>query len=148
MQIKYLHELQKPMLPAVGDIRVFAELTLKKDSIQENERPVGKIRIVRCVQILEHHAIYEFIGDKNHSAISIPFELIQDWGFQSIDSAITSMLNAYMKTIIDLSSHETSSGMFAVSSYYKKMENLMILSRQLLKEADDAKKTYQKFLEQ
>ena len=147
MHVKYLHDIEKPLLPAIGDVRIIANLDFSK------KNPNGQIRIAHCIDVSEHHAIYEILGEKEN-AIAIPFEIIQNWGFESIDSAIKWILNTFLQSIIDGSknniseySSSTLSISDSISDYYSKLENLVSLSRQLLKEAEKTKNIYLKFLE-
>lgn len=147
MQIKYLHEENKPILPAVGDIRILPVLQYNHDpSIETPKVPTGKIRVACCRKLLEHHAVYEFLGE-NVPLSAIPFELVENYGYTSIDEAIKWILNSFMSDIIENSKKQKYSFTDNVSEYYLKLENLVKLSRQVLKEAEKAKKIYQNFLE-
>ena len=144
MQIKYLHEESKPILPAVGDIRILPVLQYNHDpSVESPKTPTGKIRVARCCKLLEHHAVYEFLGE-NAPAKAVPFEIVEDYGYTTIDAAIKWILNSYMVDIIESSKSKTYSFSGDISEYYTKLEQLVKLSRQVLKEADKAKKIYEK----
>ena len=132
MDIKYPHEDINPILPAVGDIKIFSKLK------NIEKIPNAKIEIGKCIELLEHSAIYEIIG-KNY-AISIPFEIIEKYGLSSIDEAIKTILNEYIDYVKDENKNEYSSEKTTISDYYNRLKNLMLLSRQVLKEADKAKK--------
>ena len=144
MQIRYLHEDSKPILPAVGDIRILPTLQYTHDpTIEDPKVPIGKIQVVRCCKLLEHHAVYEFLGE-NDLQKAIPFELVETFGYLTIDEAIKWILNAFMADIIEESKSKSYSFSGNISEYYLKLENLVKLSRQVLKEADKAKKIYEK----
>lgn len=138
MQTKYLYEKTNPLLPSIGDIRIVSETKYDSKNI-----PSVKINVVKCVEIRNHHVVYEFLGTNYREAI--PFELIESWGYLSIDSAVKNTLNAYMEKIINSTTCETSET-FSVpsnlSDYFTGLKNLFVLSRQVLKEAEKARKIY------
>ena len=147
MQIQYLHEKSKPILPAVGDIRVLPVLQYNHDPSAEAPKvPTGKIRIARCCKLLEHHAVYEFLGEDKEKAEAVPFELIEKYGYLTIDDGIKWILNSFMSDIIESSKTESRSFLGNTSEYYLKLEHLVKLSRQVLKEAEKAKSVYEKTL--
>lgn len=150
MQIQFLHEINKPIIPAIGDIRILPSLEYEcNKSNKKQKTPIGKIKVARCCKVLEHHVVYEIIGE-NCPAKAIPLELAESWGVINIDEAIKWILNSFMEGIIKESTKntlESYSFVGNISEYYLNIENLVRLSRQVLKEADKAKNIYQRFIE-
>lgn len=142
-KIRYLHESMKPLLPAVGDIRVLPTLKYSFATPGKNEKPVGKIHVVRCVEIKEHHAVYEYLDEDRLEAI--PFEMIDTWGMLNIDAAVKWILNAFMSDLIETSKKSNSIDAMSISSemseYFNRLKDLVVLSREVLKEAERARKT-------
>lgn len=148
MQIRYVHQNIKPLLPALGDLRIVSELRFKSDpTIEEEKPPEVKFHIARCIELSEHHVFYEFIGEDFCEAV--PYELVENYGYLSMDEAIKHTIDSYMRSAIDSKISPVSS-MFAVgkeiSEYFVKLQNLVILSKQTLKEAEKAKRVYQQAL--
>ena len=143
MQLKYLHQESQPLLPAIGDIRFVPSLETK-----DGKAPKCKIEVTKCVKILDHHVVYEILGKDIQEAI--PYELVNHFGFLSIDDCVKWILNSSMQKIIDAHSNNSET-MFSnsteISEYYVKLKDLIMLSRQALKEADKAKNFYSKELE-
>lgn len=146
MQIVYEHQETKPILPALGDVRLIAELSYDSSSILKEDRiPKTKISVVKCVEILEHHVVYEFLEEKKR--LAIPFEKAEKWGFTNIDSAIRWIIDTYLNDVLKTKKNE-SIEMFSVSNgieeYFEKLQHLVILSKQTLKEAEKAKRIFQR----
>ena len=136
MEIRYLHEITNSILPAVGDVRIVPQLLYKAvQNGQKEEVPVGKISVVKCIKMQDHHAIYEYIDENRAEAI--PYEMIETWGLLSIDAAVKWILNSFMKDIIAISEKNSSGDL---SNYFTMMKDLVMLSRNVLKEAEKAKK--------
>lgn len=141
MEIRYLHETMQPLLPALGDIRVIPVLKYKTQQDGQIERPYGKIYIVKCIEIKDHHAIYEYLGE--NKAEAIPFEVIENWGMLNIDSAVKWILNSFMSDIISSTKKDSVDALSvpsSVSDYFTKLKDLVVLSREVLKEAERARK--------
>ena len=125
----------KPILPALGDIRVVPFLLYKSFQNGKEEVPIGKISIVKCVELQKHHAVYEYVGEDRAEAI--PFEMIETWGLLSIDAAVKWILNSFMQDIVLISEKDQTSD---ISKYFNMLKDLVMLSRSVLKEAEKAKK--------
>lgn len=144
MQLKYLHQETNPILPAVEDIRFIPTLEYKHDcQVERSKTPKCQIDVAKCVEVLEHHIVYEFLGKDFRKAI--PYELADKFGYLSIDDCIRWILNSFMQDIIDRHS-KNSSSMFSnnseIQDYFSELKDLVLLSRQVLKEADKAKNLY------
>ena len=129
-----------PILPGIGDIRIISKLiptktTSKNDALM---MPTPVIDIGKCIELQAHAAVYEIL-DKNYSIV-IPFELIEKYGHSSIDEAVKNLLNEYMMSIVASDEGKYLSNRISIADYYEKLKNLMLLSRQVLKEAEKAKK--------
>lgn len=147
MRIKYLHEDVNPIIPAIGDIRICYELTYsnsKFEAVDDVLVPKATISVARCVEIKEHHVVYELIGKKY--CLAIPFEMLDTFGVASIDAAIVNIVNQYMTEIISNSNNNSFDFVkkSIISTYYSKLKNLVVLSRQVLKEAEKAKQILSK----
>lgn len=152
-KIRYLHEDMSPILPAVGDIRILPILNFNYDpNLEKPKIPICKLKVVKCVEHLEHHVVFKDI--KTEEQIAIPLEMAVNYGYLSIDEAMKWILNSYMESIIAFSKEKTSYNVFSsfkdnsqISEYYERMKNLVLLSRNVLKEAEKAKNLYEKELE-
>ena len=136
-QIKFLHDELNPIVPGIGDIRIVPELNCSSYD-DSSKKPSCSIRVAQCVSILEHHVVYEFLNDKSKKAI--PLEIINSWGMSEIDEAVKWILNSYMQFILDLSDKRKYSSN-GLSEYFSAIQNLVLLSRSALKEANKAKKS-------
>ena len=144
MEIKYLHESMAPILPAIGDVRFLPEYNL--------DEPCCSIKAIKCVKYLEHHVVFEDLKTKEN--IAVPYETVERYGLLSIDEAIKHILNSYMLNIIDSTKENLSYDVFSIqngdsqiSKYYGKLKDLVLLSRQALKEAEKTKNLYEEELE-
>lgn len=149
MQLKYLHQETNPILPAVGDIRFLPTLQYCHDpDIEKPKTPKCWINVAKCVEVLDHHVVYEILEKDLKKAI--PFELANSFGYLSIDDCIRWILNSAMSDIVKRHS-KNSDEMFDknsdIQNYYTELKDLVLLSRQVLKEADRAKSIYSKEIE-
>jgi len=152
-KIRYLHEDLSPILPAIGDIRILPTLNFNYDpTFEKPKTPLCKFDVVKCVKHLEHHVVFENLENKRQTAV--PFEMAANHGYLSIDEAMKWILNSYMESIIKFSKENISYNMFSslkdnsqIAEYYEKLKDLVLLSRNVLKEAEKAKRLYQKELE-
>lgn len=146
MQLRYLHQETKPILPAIGDIRFLPTLQYQHDpKIEQPKTPKCQIDVAKCVEVLDHHVVYEVLGKDFQKAI--PFEIVETFGYLSIDDCIRWILNSFMQDVISRHS-KNSESMFSsssdISDYYIELKDLVLLSRQVLKEAEKAKSLYAK----
>lgn len=149
MQLRYLHQDSNPILPAIGDVRFLATLEYSKDKVDEKPKsPRCEISVAKCVEIAEHHVIYEILGKNLKKAV--PYEIVDSFGYLSIDDCIRHTLNSFIEDIVRRHSKDSVS-MFSnnsdISEYYVDLKDLLLLSRQVLKEADKAKNLYVKEIE-
>ena len=117
--------------PVKGDIRLVAELLYAKDG-----RPYGKIHTAKCTETTDTHAIYEFIGEDKE--IVVPYELTEDYGFININDAVKDVLDRFLKEKLITAKTDISKN--GLTAYYDEIKNFVILSRQMLKEAEVARK--------
>lgn len=136
----YLHEEMCPIVPGLGDVRICPTLDFKNAKCS--------IEVAKCVSILDHHVIYQF---SNGSEKAIPLEIIEKWGMTNIDSAVKWIINTYMNILIKESYLDERKYCYSseedISQYFEKIQKLMSLSRQALKEAEKAKRNLEKLLE-
>lgn len=147
MQIRYIHQKLKPLLPAIGDIRIVPELMFKNAKNEADRQPEAKFHVAKCVRLEDHHVFYEFVGEDVCEAI--PFEMAEKYGFLSMDLAIRWIIDSYMKYVMETEKQD-STNMFVVgnciSEYFTKLQFLVGLSKQTLKEAEETKNLFQKYI--
>lgn len=140
-KIIYLHEEMYPIIPGLGDVKICPTLDVLNAKCT--------IEVAKCVSLLDHHVVYQF-SDGTEKVI--PLEVIDKWGMSNIDNAVKWILDSYMRIIIeeDCSNERKycySSSDKDISQYFEKIQKLMSLSRQALKEAERAKRNLEKLLE-